>query len=712
MDPRRWRRGAIQELYRLKHQQRIQLPHNLRPGASTDCDKGVRDATQVPLHDSLHSVPNEVAVGIILDVLQDWFLDVCINSFTYSFVPIRRIFSHPLSSVCRAWRDVYLHLILCSPVDRISAGGDYIGCTVEELVTVQKWLPGINIQGCLVFLGDPNGPLSTLTPVKDSTLIPSDPSIQTAIEAIEWVEPGTVSTPVASPPDIVQATLEVCRDAYQKVDPSSWQSQTHRMITLRNFLVDEYLALGVSYCSQLVAAIDSLPNLKRAELPAWIWALAYTTAVTSYPPSVKIGGSNAPLSTHDGRHLVDLVGEPVTSAELAQQLETLMNRVNCITLVGYPFSILGVFLHGNTYPKELQHYLVNPGEQMVQFLGGGLTQLLLPLARVPMQTTRKLKTFGWRSTSQCETAWFENLLIAMMEQEHTSPSPASAWNLEHLHLTNNAYWGHTPTAFMSIPLIQQSSATLRTLILSFKFATDVIVVPPLPEEQTHQCLFLRQFDELLPNIEYFDITVYDICPALFSGIKWRPKKRGGTFILTRAAELWYLHPCPNGPFAQGQVALEPDTLSGLYITNLLDLSKSHFEEMQDWDVQIRVESRECITGPTKRRLTGRNEEGPSKYTIAFSPFSDVITLRRLRKRSPPPTIANSERCGSWDQLFYRTTVSKFTRWVRENPLDLSDEVTAPRFRPSGLVHWLEYPWGIGRDDDDEVDEEDEEEEDD
>ncbi|EAU89000.1 hypothetical protein CC1G_10696 [Coprinopsis cinerea okayama7 len=723
---RQWRRGIIWELSRLKHLK----PTTVRRKVPQMTGGG--QWTKPPT--AFDALPTEIATDIILDVLEEWLkYDVLVHSYTYTFVSIRHVFGHPLSSLCQNWRRLYLEILLCSPSIRKQVGVDYIGCTVEEAAVVREWHPDFKIEGALLLLGDPNQPLSTIgshgtdqvPDISFHQLFPSDPEILSSVVAIEWSEPGTTTSPAGPPPNIEQPVLDICRGACKdtsevaKVEESNGnagvastegeeededddpqedlEQDDHIWALRRSFLAEELVSFAFAYCSRLLGALAEFTNLKRLELPAWLLALGYTSVTHNQPTTTFPVSSDTSVAVD--RHLTDLVGGYVLPDTLSSQLSALLRRLDYVNIVGYPFSILGIFLR-ETVPSPEFKTCFGHG------VGWAIESLLrerfkhLVEGMVCPSVLKTLKGLGWRSNCQFETVGFDSVLHELLGMK-MAPSESDGLVFEEIYAANVSDYGLVPSPFLSIPIIDSSATTLKRLILDLRFDEYGENTPLESNRQKqasngrtrHHCMLLRRFDELLPNIEYIDVTVPEICTSLFGGPPCRPKKRNGTFIVTVCRSSARGQTCPRAlevsegeADSGGEVGKVLRTMEARVVPGLVKLSEPHFREMDDWDVEFRIRTRETASGNrSSNGPSGLENSMPPRHIVVISPFTETISMIRLERAELAERAANSTRTRRWDQIVYYASRREYGEW-------LDDALAAYGESKMVGMRWLDYSW--------------------
>jgi hypothetical protein len=342
---RQWRRGITYNLRWPKHTHGI--PSHLR--VLVDRSGPIVESPTDTSALLLRSFPLELISRIFALALVETTSDQTIYSWTYSFIPVRASFRHSLLRVCSAWRDVVLQDTLSSR--SASRAGCYLGATPQELATIREWFPGLDIRGCLLIVGDPNGllhgPIHTC--YSGVSAILGDPVALKAVEAIEWVEASTAPyRAVGQAPDLEQTLLEVCNHHAASrpnvpIDPAEY----------RHLLAHEIARLVLKLCSKILAFLSLFPNLETTELPLWV------AMIPSLEELEQKAGTRAAETS-----VVQRLGEElVSAAELKSQFTTFVKTFQGLNLIGYPLGLFGVFLRETKTPK-LQRYIGRKSDEI------------------------------------------------------------------------------------------------------------------------------------------------------------------------------------------------------------------------------------------------------------------------------------------------------------------------------------------------------------
>ena len=134
---------------------------------------------------------------------------------------------------------------------------------------------------------------------------------------------------------------------------------------------------------------------------------------------------------------------------------------------------------------------------------------------------------------------------------------------------------HGRLAFLSNPPMRSVAQSLRSLTLcllpkEFDFTFDK--PPPF-----HHCGAVSRLPNILPQIEYLNLTIPSLCDQALKGEVSRPNKHHGTFILSITPTFGRLCEGGNDP---------PSTT----MLSHFQAAQKHFAPMTGWDVQIHVEA--------------------------------------------------------------------------------------------------------------------------
>ncbi|KAH6904421.1 hypothetical protein BKA70DRAFT_1432171 [Coprinopsis sp. MPI-PUGE-AT-0042] len=549
---RLWRRGTKHYLPKLNHSKANPYPLAANPSAYIAAQPSQTSAQLI------QNLPAEIVSEIARDVLADTiFWHEAIRSWNYTFIPIRQVLKHSLAQVCRSWRTIALQFILSSRQNR---QGIYIATTLQELLTVQEWLPDAEIRGCLLLLGSPNDLLLGPTDDMDNiSIVAAQGSALHAIEAVEWLEASTAGfSYVGDPPDIDSASKKLCQ-VYAKVDGSEGDHEENARLLCEAIVVVSYEA-----CAKVLDLLSLLPHLKAAEVPVWVIMLAALTDATL-------------TSDQQNTIMGSLGGEVVTGAALRGKLLALLPRLERLHIVGYSFGPFGVF-PSRTEGTWLEEYVGGIPSTMERRLRERFMQArAIEIEKaLPQGSLDHLKGLAWRDNPLDEVVEYDHLALEMILNYRAH------FQLEEFFAINkdDAKKQVAPTVpfpYLYAPVFSRSANTLRKLTLYLTFGTTA----SSEDDPPNHCTFISAFSELLPAIEYVDISVPALCKHAFDG-HFKPAKPIGAFKLTIVFEVRFCQ-CSSGT-----VMFHAATWSAKALLRLLKVAQPHFAEAEGWDVQVRL----------------------------------------------------------------------------------------------------------------------------
>ena len=107
----------------------------------------------------------------------------------------------------------------------------------------------------------------------------------------------------------------------------------------------------------------------------------------------------------------------------------------------------------------------------------------------------------------------------------------------------------------------------------------------------HHCALISEVSQLLPAIEYLDISTPAICECALHG-HFNPSKPTGTFKLTIVSEAW-------SPCSPQSVHFHAAGWGAKPLLQLMKAAQLHFAEAGGWDVQLRL----GVPGTPSRKST-------------------------------------------------------------------------------------------------------------
>ncbi|KAG2019761.1 hypothetical protein CC2G_005169 [Coprinopsis cinerea AmutBmut pab1-1] len=551
-------RGAPTRLYVPKHVK--PLPANDFTFKTLHKSKGRTAPTFTPEPTSqspqiLASFPPEIISSILKHLIS--FRNNILTSNTRKFIPLQRLAGVPFSSVCQTWRLNYWTFMLGSRSNRDSSA--YIGLTTAQLRSLREWFPEIAPVGCLLFIGDPNDFL--LADPKESLV--QNPSLDSqalnAVEAVEWAEVCSSETVESRVPRLEKELLEVAERLSKQTEGVVEDTQ--------QLMVDEIISLSMGLCSKILTYLDLFPAVKVAEIPSWV--LLFMWGI----PSIH----TRPLSSH----LAELLGVPIVSPQdLEDQFKELVARWERMNVVGYHLCTAGIFLPSTNY-DHLAAFLVDntggsPGDVMYERISAAFAQRFNDRRlRYPVDAMKHLRGIGFRSSSTTDLYHGRSILEKLLYMLNGLEALSEVCLVNSTDRQDAIH--RIFTTLHELPLPPNSQSTLTTLILHINFSTHF---------KRSFCSDLKYFPDLFPNLHHLEITVPRICRELFRekpGERLcRSRVRGGTFYLTVRPRHAMMDECNS----ENEIY---DHRAGTGELEILHLADAHYEEMKDWDIQIRIE---------------------------------------------------------------------------------------------------------------------------